>query len=87
MKVVVEPTYAMGKVIGFDRFEVEDAPTVGHVIDKTKSRFGAQAEEFEKLTKVATVAVNGVLVNYRKGRKTKLSDGDVVSFVKAAAGG
>jgi molybdopterin converting factor small subunit len=33
------------------------------------------------------VAVNGVLVNYRKGLKTPLADGDRVSFVKAAAGG
>jgi molybdopterin converting factor small subunit len=36
---------------------------------------------------VAAVAVNGVLVNHRKGMKTKLSDGDTVTFVKAAAGG
>ena len=33
------------------------------------------------------VAINGVLVNYKKGRKTALHDGDLVSFVKAAAGG
>ncbi len=48
---------------------------------------GKKADEFEKLTRIATVTVNGVLVGYRKGKKTKLQDGDVVSFVKATAGG
>ncbi len=87
MKVIVEPTYAMGKILGTERFEVEDVATVADVIAKTRARFGQQGDEFEKLTRVATVAVNGVLANYRKGKKTKLSEGDVVSFVKAAAGG
>ena len=36
---------------------------------------------------MAAVAVNGVLINYRKGMKTQLADGDTVSFVKAASGG
>jgi molybdopterin converting factor small subunit len=74
-------------VLGADRFEVEDVRTVADVVEKTKQRFGAKGDEFEKLTRVATVAVNGVLMTYRKGVKTPLSDGDVVSFVKAAAGG
>ena len=33
------------------------------------------------------IAVNGVLVSHRKGLRTPLEPGDVVSFVKAAAGG
>jgi molybdopterin converting factor small subunit len=33
------------------------------------------------------VAVNGVLSSHRRGMKTRLADGDVVTFVKAAAGG
>ena len=36
---------------------------------------------------MAAVAVNGVLINHRKGMKTPLADGDIVAFVKAAAGG
>ncbi len=87
MKITVELTYAMGKALGANRFEVENATTVADVIEKTKARFGDKAAEFEKLTKIATVAVNGVLMSYRKGKKTKLTDGDVISFVKAAAGG
>jgi molybdopterin converting factor small subunit len=31
--------------------------------------------------------VNGVLSNHRRGMKTRLADGDIVTFVKAAAGG
>ncbi len=87
MAVTVELTYAMGKVLGVDRFEVENASTAADIIAETKKRFGAKGDEFEKLTRVATIAVNGVLVSYRKGKSTRLSDGDVVSFVKAAAGG
>ena len=87
MAVTVELTYAMGKVLGVERFEVDNAATAADVIEETKKRFGAKGEEFEKLTRVATIAVNGVLVSYRKGRSTRLADGDVVSFVKAAAGG
>ena len=53
----------------------------------TQERFRKQGEDYELLTRVAAVAVNGVLINYRKRMKTKLSDGDTVAFVKAAAGG
>ena len=44
-------------------------------------------EEFAKLARVAAIAVNGILVSHGKEMKTKLSDGDRVGFVKAAAGG
>ena len=87
MKVTVELTYAMGKIFGANRLEVENAQTVADVVDETVKRFGDKAAELEKLSKLASVAINGVLVNYRKGMKTKLNDGDVISFVKAAAGG
>jgi molybdopterin converting factor small subunit len=30
---------------------------------------------------------SGVLVSHKRGMKTRLADGDVVGFVKAAAGG
>ena len=36
---------------------------------------------------LTAVAVNGVLVSHQRGMKTRLADGDVVAFVKAAAGG
>jgi molybdopterin converting factor small subunit len=66
---------------------VDQANTVADVVRAARERFGAQAGEFETLSRVAAVAVNGVLVSYRKGLKTPLADGDRVSFVKAAAGG
>ncbi|MBW2666362.1 MAG: MoaD/ThiS family protein, partial [Deltaproteobacteria bacterium] len=52
-----------------------------------ESRFGDAGADFAKLTRVTAIAVNGVLVNYRRGMKTRLGEGDVVAFVKAAAGG
>ena len=87
MSITVELTYDMGKVLGEQRFELEDAQTVADVMRLTRARFGEGEESFEKLTRVAAVAVNGVLTNHRKGMKTPLSDGDTVSFLKAAAGG
>ena len=86
MSISVELTYEMGKTIGQHRFELEGASTVAEVVEQTRTRFEGGAE-FEKLARVARVAVNGVLIAYRKGMKTKLSDGDRVGFVKAAAGG
>lgn len=84
MRVTVEPTYQMSKVLGLDSFEVEDVATVADAVEKARERLG---DEFEKLTRVTAIAVNGVLVSYKRGMKTRLSDGDVVGFVKAAAGG
>ncbi len=86
MSISVELTYDMGKTIGQHRFELEGASTVAEVVEQTRTRFEG-GDEFEKLARVARVAVNGVLIAYRKGMNTKLSDGDRVGFVKAAAGG
>lgn len=86
MSIRVELTYDMSKALGLQHFEVESATTVRDVVDQTQARFEG-GEEFAKLARVAAIAVNGVLISHRKGMKTKLSDGDRVGFVKAAAGG
>lgn len=86
--ITVEVTYDMAKALGgVRRFEVAEARTVADVVRLTRERFGAQGEAFAKLSRVAAVAVNGVLANHRKGMQTPLADGDTVTFVKAAAGG
>jgi len=87
MPITVELTYDMSKTLGVERFEVEGAQTVDDVVRLTRTRFGEQAAQFEQLVRVAAVVVNGVLVNHRRGMKTRLADGDTVGFVKAAAGG
>ena len=87
MSITVELTYDMSKVLGVQRFELEDVRTVADVMRLARARFGEGEESFERLTRVAAVAVNGVLINHRKGMKTALSDGDTVSFLKAASGG
>ncbi|MFP6656153.1 MAG: MoaD/ThiS family protein [Myxococcota bacterium] len=86
MSIQVELTYEMSKALGIRRFELDQAATVGEVVAQTALRFDA-GDDFAKLSRVTAVAVNGVLVHYRKGMKTKLVDGDRVGFVKAAAGG
>ena len=86
MSITVELTYEMSKALGVQRLELEDARTVADVVRLARDRF-EEGESFEKLTRVTAIAINGVLINYRKGMKTQLSDGDTVSFVKAASGG
>ena len=87
MSITVELTYEMSKALGVQRFELEDARTVAEVVRHTRGRFEGDEESFDKLTRVAAVAINGVLVNYRRGMKTQVADGDTVTFVKAASGG
>jgi molybdopterin converting factor small subunit len=87
MGVTIELTYDMGKELGEHRFEVASAATVADVIREARQRFGERGESFDRLTRRAAISVNGVLTSYRKGLKTKLEDGDIVAFVKAAAGG
>ena len=76
MGVAVQLTYAMAKELGAQRLEIEGARTVADVLRMTR-----------ELTRVAAIAVNGVLVQYQRGAKTPVRDGDTVAFVKAAAGG
>jgi len=59
---------------------------VREVVEQTETRFEG-GEEFAKLARLAAIAVNGVLINHRKGMTTRLRDGDRVGFVKASAGG
>ena len=87
MSVTVELTYDMGKALGEIRLEIDGAATVKDVVQRIQERFERDGEDFATLIRVAAVAVNGVLVNYRKGMKTRLADGDTVAFLKAAAGG
>ncbi len=87
MSIRVELTYDMSKVLGVQAFEVETAGTVKEVVEQTRARFEDGGEQFAKLARVAAIAVNGVLISHRKGMKTRLSSGDRVGFVKAAAGG
>lgn len=85
--ITVELTYDMSKALGTRRFEIEGARSVADIVRLTRERFGAQGEEFEKLSRVAAIAVNGVLVNHRRGLRSPVADGDTVTFLKAAAGG
>lgn len=87
MGITVELTYDMSKALGTRRFEVTDAATVADVVRLTRERFGERAAEFERLTRVAAVSVNGVLVTHGRGLRTAVADGDRVMFVKASAGG
>jgi len=87
MSITVEVTYDMSKALGVRRFEVDGAQTVQDVVRLTREKFGERGENFEKLSRVAAVVVNGVLINHKNGMGTAVADGDTVTFLKAAAGG
>jgi molybdopterin converting factor small subunit len=87
MSVEVQLTYAMAKELGAQRLEIDGAQTVADVLRMTRERFAAVPSRYDELTRVAAVAVNGVLIHYKRGAKTPVRDGDTVAFVKAAAGG
>ncbi|HEB89815.1 MAG TPA: MoaD/ThiS family protein [Deltaproteobacteria bacterium] len=87
MAIQVELTYEMSRVLGERRLAIESASTVADVVAQTRARFDEIGADYGKLARVTAIAVNGVLVNHKKGLKTKLADGDRVGFVKAAAGG
>jgi len=84
--VTVQLTYDMSKELGAARLELDGVRTVEDVLRATRARFGDPAR-FDQLSRVTAVAVNGVLSSYKRGKGTAVADGDVVAFVKAAAGG
>lgn len=86
MAVTVQLTYDMSKIVGSPRLEVDAAATVDDVLRATRARF-PDTEQFDRLSRVTAIAVNGVLASYKRGRRTPVADGDTVAFVKAAAGG
>ncbi len=86
MSVTIELTYELSKVLGLRRFAVE-ADSVAEALAQARARFGGQAEAYDRLTRVAALAVNGVLIQYQAGLRTPLGEGDTLTFVKAAAGG
>ncbi|MBW2229875.1 MAG: MoaD/ThiS family protein [Deltaproteobacteria bacterium] len=87
MAVRVQLTYDMGKELGESLIEIEGARFVKDVVRLTRERFASGSGSFDTLSRVTAIALNGVLINYRKGMKTPVADGDTVAFVKAAAGG
>jgi len=87
VSVVIELSYDMGKAIGERRIELSNPATVRDAVAEVSVRFAAGGADFEALSTVTSIAINGVLVKYGRGLNTRLHDGDVVAFVKAASGG
>jgi molybdopterin converting factor small subunit len=87
MSVTVELSYDMSKEYGARRIEIPSAATVKDLMSEVRTRFSERGKEFESLSRVTAVAINGVLIKHRKGMKSRLNDGDTVAFVKAASGG
>ncbi len=87
MSVTVELSYDMSKAFGERRITLSSPANVKAALSEVEARFVAAGADFKSLSRVTAIAINGVLVNHRRGLKTALFDGDVVAFVKAASGG
>jgi len=87
VSITVELTYDLAKLLGTRHLELEGAATVGDALRLTRAHFAEQQADFDRLTRVTALAVNGVLINHRNLWATPLTPGDRVSFLKAAAGG
>ena len=87
MSITVEVTYDMSKALGTRHLQLEGAATVADAVRLTRERYASQVETFDKLIRVANLAVNGVLINHARDQQTPLKDGDRLTFVMAAAGG
>lgn len=87
MSVIVELTYDMASELGTRTIELPSARTVTDALRLTRERFHGNTDAFDRLSRVTAVAVNGVLIRHGRGMKTRLQNGDVVAFIKAAAGG
>jgi len=87
MSVTVELSYDMSKAFGERRITLESPANVKAALSEVEARFDTAGADFKGLSRVTAIAINGVLVNHRRGMKTALADGDVVAFVKAASGG
>ncbi|BDU71680.1 MoaD/ThiS family protein [Mesoterricola silvestris] len=86
MTVTLELTYDMAKALGTRALQVEGARTVAEALRAARERFAGREGDFERMAGVAAIAVNGVLVAHRR-EGVRLADGDLVTFVKTAAGG
>ncbi|MCH2185765.1 MoaD/ThiS family protein [Myxococcota bacterium] len=87
MSITIELTYDMAREFGQRKIELPSARTVSDAVRLMRLRFPGDSTAFLNLTRVTAIAVNGVLIRYHKGMKTRLHNGDTLSFVKAAAGG
>ena len=87
MSIIVELTYDLAKLLGNRHLVLDGADTVGDALRLTRARFAEHQTDFDRLTRVTALAVNGVLINHRSQWETPLAPGDRVNFLKAAAGG
>jgi molybdopterin converting factor small subunit len=87
MSITVELTYDMAKALGERRFCLEGVRTLAEVLHLTRQHFETRDLDFDQLTRVTGIVVNGVLIHHKQGLGTPLQDGDRVGFMKAAAGG
>lgn len=79
---ILIPNFELAEKIG-GNVEIE-AETIDELIRIGIERYG---EPFQSATKHATISVNGRAIQHLKGGRTRLSPGDRVWFVVAAAGG
>ncbi len=85
MEVTVKFAATLGKAAGMKEMSVQ-ASDVGQLIVSIKNAFRGNTE-FLRQVKLSNLIVNDTNVNYLKGKKTPLKQGDVVTFFPPLGGG
>jgi molybdopterin converting factor small subunit len=73
----------MAEAAGTRKTEAE-AATVGELIEALTARYGAL---FKQRARGSRIVLNGTPIQFKKGHKTALADGDEVAFLVPIGGG
>jgi molybdopterin synthase sulfur carrier subunit len=94
MKVNVKFLASIREVVGVHEilFKISPGNTVESLLDILESRFGADFKEavgkpFEEKNPKVMFLVNGRDIDFLKGPKTELQEGDTVVLIPPVAGG
>ena len=77
------PQYELHEIVGSASYDTTTS-NVKRMLEEGCQKFGNQ---FREKTRLATILVNGVNINYLQGMATPLRESDEVWFVLPSAGG
>lgn len=91
MAVTVNVTSVIQKVVDGQKEFAAEGSTVGELIENVEAQYpgfaGQIMDQNGELRRFVNIYLNDEDVRYLQGKDTPISDGDVVSFLPALAGG
>jgi len=85
MAVLIRFFASLRQAAGCDSIESQ-APNVARAVRDLEKRFG-ERPDFQRLLGISNVILNGTNVIFLKGPRTKLQDGDELTFFPPLGGG